>query len=384
MNVRVIYLCCIALLTISLLACTESRKETEEDFFVVDLSKAVKEGPLNISELVDSLCVIPLETTEEALVPDYFNLWRGEKYILILGREAVLQFATDGRFIRKLASQGRGPKEFNYISGYAVDEANEKIYISGFDGRVKQYNLATGEFLDGRKWEHGVISRAVFSQDHRLVYVPYLSMEDSSTYDVCQTTWDGKWLSGVKAEPCDGGDKVGDIYLNEVGGEVHFVGIDNDTLYVIRDSVKVPKFFIEIPERYSSIKKRGNIFLMDMETPDLCVFTVNEQVVTEFEGGMSVSWEPIQKYVLNKEDRKLREIDHVYTDMWGKSQSLTEFHQSGDYLTTYLSVLELMKLEEVWKKSGKVDATKLDRLRRLLEKVKEDDNPFLLTGKVRY
>lgn len=382
MKIKAIYSCCIAVLSILLIGCGESKKGTENGVPVVDLSKAGDWGMFNIGELVDSLEVIPLETTEESLVPGYFKIWRGEKYILILGTEAVLQFTLDGRFVRQLARKGRAPEEYTDRAGFAVNEKAGRLCIADWSSKVKQYDLTTGEFLGSQDWKYGVMHEVCFLPDERLVYVPYVSRGDTLGYAFCQTTWDGKWLSGIKSESQEGGIRMGDSYLNEVGGEVHFMGSENDTLYVIRDTVKTPLLFIDVPNRYTLEKGGGNVLTMVMETPRWCIFRIWEQKIERIgEGGYTIHRKGEKIYAFDRKEGTLGEFLGIYTDKWGGRISLMEFHQHGEYLSTALTATELRQMQG--KKSNGADTVKFLQYRQLLDTVQEDANPVILTGRIR-
>lgn len=83
-------------------------------------------------QLVGESRLVRLETKEEALLNDYFRVWAGEKYIITYGNEEMYQFAADGTYIRKLASYGRAPGEYQNIIALTVDEPGERLYFSDY------------------------------------------------------------------------------------------------------------------------------------------------------------------------------------------------------------------------------------------------------------
>lgn len=79
---------------------------------------------LKLSDIVEDVKFIQLETNEESMLnisglrPTQMNkesLWVGEKYIIAVDNSrGLFQFTIEGKFVRKLASPGRGPCEFGY------------------------------------------------------------------------------------------------------------------------------------------------------------------------------------------------------------------------------------------------------------------------------
>lgn len=361
------------------IGCSGQEKDIIPVFKVEDM---VSGGSININELIDSIMVIPLETTEKSLLPGDFKIWRGEKYILTLARDMVLQFSLDGRFIRELARRGRAPGEYLARASYAVDEKKERLYISDWNGKVMQYALDTGEFIDSKPWDYGVMVEAFFSREGRLVYIPYLNTEDSARYDVCQTTWEGEWLSGVKALPRSGENKTGSNYLREVNGELHFMGEYADTMYIIRDSVKIPAFFIEIPNRYTFAKGGGKIMQLEIETGNLLLLRIFDQKIELVEGGREVTLRNRREYLINKKEGTAKRLDNynmIYTDVFVGKISVPDLFQSGDYISGSISATQLHSM----KIPRKLNSREEEQLRQLFQKVQEDDNPCIITGKIR-
>jgi hypothetical protein len=68
-------------------------------------------------------------------------------FIFVFTKDLLYQFNTDGKYIRKIGSKGRGPTEYGYILDVSVDENSEKIYICDNLGqKINIYGLS-GEYL---------------------------------------------------------------------------------------------------------------------------------------------------------------------------------------------------------------------------------------------
>lgn len=105
------------------------------------------DDPLPLSEIVDSLQYIKLETTDESLIGNIDKLFATKERLILLDRdnaESIYLFNLQGEFINKISRMGRGPNEYLSIEDIAVDEDAEqiilwdsqagKLLIYGFDG----------------------------------------------------------------------------------------------------------------------------------------------------------------------------------------------------------------------------------------------------------
>ena len=71
----------------------------------------------------------------------------GNGLFLIQFFNKILKFQTDGSFITKIGTEGRGPNEFTVAHDVDIDEKNQKIYlVSGWQRNflsiLKMVNLS--------------------------------------------------------------------------------------------------------------------------------------------------------------------------------------------------------------------------------------------------
>ena len=157
----------VAMLCLSLYSCTPiqegstldqcnviaSKVVTEGDTLVVcDVSKIEQQIKLPLSTLVKDWKLLKLEnTSKEALVlPAY--IYPSENYILIhpgeFNRGAML-FDKTGKYLFDIGKKGDGPGEIIANMSYIVmDEDNDCVYIRDHKpSRILKYRLSTGEYL---------------------------------------------------------------------------------------------------------------------------------------------------------------------------------------------------------------------------------------------
>jgi len=112
----------------------------------IDIKKNIRNiKTVNLSSIGKDLLYIPLETTPECLINEIDDIEFSDSYIFVNERKRLLQFAKNGKFIRQIGSQGRGPEEYLDVMDFCINNQTQEIYILsfyqnlvfGFDGRFK-------------------------------------------------------------------------------------------------------------------------------------------------------------------------------------------------------------------------------------------------------
>jgi len=98
----------------------------------LDIISALKnEKEFRLSEMVDSLEYIKLETGTECLVSNASKVI-GKKYILLLNSQPpqVLLFDHSGKFIRPIGKIGKGPGEYTYPESADLSPDEDRVIVS--------------------------------------------------------------------------------------------------------------------------------------------------------------------------------------------------------------------------------------------------------------
>ena len=108
--------------------------------------KNMPEGDLRMSDLIESVEYIPLETTDECLIGDGVRYDFNDEYIIAgdLHGEAVYLFNRKGKFIRAIGGKGPGPQEFTYIGKLWINSEDQNILVSC--GKILHFNYK-GDYL---------------------------------------------------------------------------------------------------------------------------------------------------------------------------------------------------------------------------------------------
>lgn len=128
---------------------TEEKKPIQQTIHVPFEKGMEIEREVKLSDIASSVEYVRLETTDEGLVhylmPNMMH--RTSKYFIFGDRKNVMQFTIDGKFVRNIGRQGKGPGEYNYIRQVDVDEKAGKVYVLSSGRRFNVYDLETGKFL---------------------------------------------------------------------------------------------------------------------------------------------------------------------------------------------------------------------------------------------
>ncbi|MDE7374402.1 MAG: 6-bladed beta-propeller, partial [Odoribacter sp.] len=180
------------------LLCSCGKQVKNEGIPVVELRKAVGKIDLKLSDLLENIRVIPLETRPDILLPGYPSFWVGEKYIVTYGGDAMHLFTVDGKYVRKLAEQGRGPEEYLYAMGFSVDKQERYGYLADRNGCISVIDLEKGGIARRISIGKNIPYNLCYSdKDSTLVYAPV--GKDNLACTIYRIALDGTLLHTVES-----------------------------------------------------------------------------------------------------------------------------------------------------------------------------------------
>ena len=131
-----------------LISCQTAKniKDTDIPTLTVDLDQA--KTNVNLSDVVDTVDFIPLETTESCLIRTIDKIIFTDSLIIILdGLQAngkVYVFDQKGHFLRTIGEIGRGPEE--YLLGMDIQLLDDNIQILDNGSHIVTYSIQ-GDFI---------------------------------------------------------------------------------------------------------------------------------------------------------------------------------------------------------------------------------------------
>lgn len=96
-----------------------------------DLTQQDKISVFSLSEICDSISYIPLETLPESMLKAHnMKIIFTQNGIFINDSHiALYKFSTKGKYLNKLANQGRGPQEFMQIMDFDINRKTSELFV---------------------------------------------------------------------------------------------------------------------------------------------------------------------------------------------------------------------------------------------------------------
>lgn len=171
-------------IAIALSSC-KKEKHSEGNVPVIDIATAYKEPKqhLSLSDIVDHIEYVKLETSPECLISDIVKVAFSENFIAVYARSSriIKIFTKEGRFLNDIGSVGKGPGEYGYQINHQsiIISPNEKyIAFTNYQNKIFLYNI-DGSFRNSLVLS--LIDALVFDEDDLLtVYRQKLFLPDSS------------------------------------------------------------------------------------------------------------------------------------------------------------------------------------------------------------
>lgn len=123
----------------------------------------------NYSELFDSIRIIPLETNTHCLIGEITRLkYTGQMIFVLDGKsESLFAFDNEGRFLWKIHSVGRGPREYNRVMDIDIDTGQQLINLyANYPQKLMQYDFK-GKFI--REYSINLNANSVATQKDWLI-----------------------------------------------------------------------------------------------------------------------------------------------------------------------------------------------------------------------
>ncbi|MEQ8882596.1 MAG: 6-bladed beta-propeller [Cyclobacteriaceae bacterium] len=358
-------------------------QQKPEEFLVFDLDASHPPREVRLSDLATDLRLVFLETTDESLLPDYFNYYVGEHNILTFSRENILQFDSDGRFIRTLALRGKGPGEFNYVASYTVDTAEEKLYLSHHGGdELLVFNLASGS-LEKPITVPEKAQDMIFVNDSMIMALCYGHF-DYQSYFI--NVFSNKIENAKKIEKEEdkkaSGSRIN--YLSLVNNNVYCLFSKSDTLYRYEQKDFMPDLLFKFNNRVDYGKSNtGRDLMFPVHTNRYMLFSTQDVMIEMSESSMSInSGQNPRLFYYDKEENELFDIASFENDFIREPvEHLFLVRKNRDILHIKYSALDFLEtMEENLEKDPALQGY-YDELLEGFE-LKEEDNPVIVVGRV--
>lgn len=251
----------------------------------VKLDLPATENKLCLSEIVDSIKYIPLETTDLSIFGSMDKLIVTDKgEFLIADKEitsALYLFDADGRFLKKIGFKGVGPKE--YIGIDDVTYYNRNIFIWDSKGRkILKYTME-GDVVSTYGCKHVAYSFSCINDENFVFYCDFAHNEDLSV--------DGKLPNFIRYNVKEGRFDY-DLYFDgRIPSHAYLLSLNNlsnnnlystinDTIYKVYSDSISPLLVLRYKEDYEDLRNnylksfisQPNIMELDKKFPELITY----------------------------------------------------------------------------------------------------------------
>jgi len=355
----------------------------------------VEEKPL--SEIVKDIKYIPLETIPECLLSEdisQIEIFNGK--IFVCDYKHVFIFDLEGRFINKVAKQGRGPGEYSTqgFTNFLVDQNQEHILIFdfmskrmityGFDGTFlfeKGINFSPGHY----EWVNKNII-VVFNLD--------LTYEKLPWTDLYFLDPNGRIINKNRFD-YDKNNKyaftVFPALFYQFHDKIRYKNPHQNLIYEItKDNSLRPVYYLD----YGVYESKSGV--------DEFEFSVNEKKevsarsnpqgfekigilrIDETNGYLLISYahkNGKQFAVWDKKTEKFYRVFDESFESYGFSDDImggipfVPCYTTGSYLVSYVHAFKLIESLKNFEKNND--------LKDIVSKIKEEDNPVLIIGKIK-
>lgn len=360
---------------------------------VINYEKIKDSSQIKLTDLATDLHIVPLETHEECML-NLANYYVYDRYILAFQHSnRVLQFDKDGKFIRQICSQGKGPHEFQDYNMIirAIDENNDILYITdAVKSYIMSWDLNTGSYRgDIKRTYSGKIKNMFFTAKGTIILSPMLSDSEAGKFYLWEQDLEGNLIKAVEAPKTDSYVDSQDKLLHYNGESYNYIPVDGDTVFELSDSKLIPKWYVFLgkdnPKRKDQVGEIGFSYLF--ESPRFfagSLYTIESMRVEKTNGGItSYSTGKRETLFYDKNSEKIYISEKISNDFCGGNiDSYSVGVQSNKIIWVSLSAIDLIELSENLVENEVTNRIG-QNLNSIIQEISPEDNPILLIGKLK-
>jgi len=131
------------------MSCFTNHKKSS-DIITINVLKALDNPrPFKLSEMVENIEVVELESNKESFFYNSGGIRVGKKFILVFdsGSNKVLLFDRSGKFLYKIGKEGKGPGEYIELLNAAIDDDEGQILLGDVGGKKLLLFNINGKFI---------------------------------------------------------------------------------------------------------------------------------------------------------------------------------------------------------------------------------------------
>lgn len=386
-------------------------EEKQDQVFYVDVDSIVSTVDLKLSDIVDSVWLVALETSNESLLGT--ATYYVDKECILALYDGLNKFSSDGTFIKKLMKRGRGPGEIPNMLKYAINDYNNLILFDGYPNsknKLLAYNYKEETLsiipkaIEGFWYSLGIVNDSVLIG---VIHDRYQT--DSIKHAFFYQNYKGELISTIpnmrkafSIYPIGGGMVYQTPWISQ-GNNFNYVRFSatTDTLFKLKEGQLFPYIILRthIPGKYPPTigpDKKGDRGFGFPRVENSSYSILSEGIITDVEevspqgasDGVRISSD-VYYYFLNKSTGKTYKINSYKDDFIGKIQLSEGDHinfpvvQANGLIHVVYLPHQLMQLTLDNNSSTALPPAIYKQLEQLLKTMTENDNPVLLVGRIK-
>lgn len=117
--------------------------------FIIDFEKALKaKKQIKLSDIARNVQYVPLETDSNCLIGRDPYYYFADDLIFVSNINHVLVFDLNGKFLRKIGIEGKGPNEINHISTVSIMREKRIISLHSYMDMKLLFYSFNGDFIE--------------------------------------------------------------------------------------------------------------------------------------------------------------------------------------------------------------------------------------------
>jgi hypothetical protein len=361
----------------------------------IDLKRLPKKVSVNLSDLgATDIQYVPLETTETSVIPRINKIIFSKNYFLTHSYANINMFRYDGSFVTKIGNEGRGPNEFTIAHDVDINPQNESIYL--VDGWLKKFLVynKNGKFI--RTFKSPLVGAVYFriTKDGILCYNQNNMANIKYSFNLIDTT--GKIIKYFpNSYPWQEVTKPAVGFTNEnifycFNGQLFKKEIYCDTVFVFTNKNFEPHLIIDVgnlrltPD--ARTKSTADFIFQNFLTP-MNLFEFGDFVFYEFIAPFYGKREGLAFIGSKKNDFAVlfNPEKGLINDLDGGPSILPKTIKDNNTIVAWIDALKLKTYiaSEAFKNSKPKFPEKKKELEKLVNRLKETDNPVLVLVKLK-
>lgn len=347
---------------------------------LVNLNIATDTLPLKLTDIGKDLEVVRLETTDSSLFGNASYLI-GKKYIVAFSSAYIILFDRNGKHIRNLAIQGRGPGEYIFIAGKTWTPDENRILAIDF-GRnfIHSWSIPDGQYTKIPLAQKGAAYALTMLNDSILQVANMRNKQ--AKYKLYTQTLSGRFLGGVDNTGEEDARQIDfNNNLYNTGRQQYYRPHRTDSVFQVEQNSLHLKYRIPVtPEQQLRIVQISDNKLL----ASVYHVTGKTSKQTTVQGNRigSVSFSGFRTFFLvdfpNEKIAHFQTIDNDYLGTNLPADKLS-FQENGQFYIEYPASTLTTLIPEILKKT-EIDNTVRQRVEKLQTELSEEDNPVLIVG----